>query len=107
MRHRGNADGTEQLSNDIENAETTADPEQPSNDTVITEESASQLIAGDPYDESSWTDIDGADQEVYSRQAGREDELSYFRVKLTIEKLSLFRSATEPIAVYSSPTASS
>ena len=56
-----------------------------------------------PEDESAWEDIEGASLPIYQRQALIEDEFSYFRVKVIIEKQTYFRSASEPVTLISEP----
>ena len=66
-------------------------------------DSTTQLTAADPSDESSWENIEEAKTFVYTRLAEPEDKLSYFRVMISVEKATFFRSASEPIEIYSTP----
>ena len=69
----------------------------------ITESNQDNLIAADPWDESAWEDIPGADSAVYRREALKEDEASFFRVRVTIEKQTYFRAASEPVTLVTDP----
>ena len=53
--------------------------------------------------DSVWRDIEGADTSVYIRISEPEDTERYFRAQITIQRQSPFRSATEPVTVFSEP----
>ena len=65
---------------------------------------AGQLqAASDPNDENSWEDLEGETASTYVRISGKEDAASYFRVQVSIEKPTYYRSASEPTILVSAP----
>ena len=64
-----------------------------------------EVIPANPEDEDSWEDISGITGAVYTREAQRADSQSYFRVKISVEKVTFLRSASNAgeISVYSAP----
>ena len=50
-----------------------------------------------------WRDIDSVDTAIYQRISDPKDTERYFRVQITAQKISRFRSASEPVVVYSDP----
>ena len=50
-----------------------------------------------------WRDIEYATEAIYQRISDPTDTERYFRVEITAQKISRFRSASEPVVVYSDP----
>ena len=51
----------------------------------------------------AWRDIEGENDAVYRRISESGDTERYFRVQITVERRSQFRSASEPVTVFSEP----
>jgi len=60
-------------------------------------------LTAHPENEESWEDIGEAVSAVYERQAETTDAKSYFRVVLSVEKVTYFRSASQPVIMVSDP----
>ena len=62
-------------------------------------------LSGEPEeadlsDESSWKDIEGEVEAVYTRVSQPEDRFCYFRVRLSVQKITRFRSASESVVLF-------
>ena len=69
------------------------------------EQLLSDLRPADPSDESNWENLEGETEAVCVRNAEKDDTASYFRVMMSVDRASYFRSASEPVTLYSDPVA--
>jgi len=86
QRHRGGELQTPDIKNDIE--------DETIQDDIIGEVGSTDTV---------WRDIEYATEAIYQRISDPVDTERYFRVQITAQKISRFRSATEPVVVYSDP----
>ena len=61
------------------------------------------LIEATSQDDTVWRDIESANEAIYQRISDPMDTERYFRVQITARKISRFRSASEPVVIYSDP----
>jgi len=61
------------------------------------------LIEATSQDDTVWRDIESANEAIYQRSSDPMDTERYFRVQITARKISRFRSASEPVVIYSDP----
>jgi len=81
-------------------------PSEPKEPTDFSDSSSNivsqpKLIPSDPVAESSWKDIEGEVDAVYTRVSRPEDRFCYFRVRMSVQKNTRFRSASESVVLFS------